>query len=64
MDLAKLQKDTSSKATLALGENEASFKYIINAIQIYQIYVGVDHPDTSHLYFNLAYAYKERARIV
>jgi hypothetical protein len=47
-----------------LTHSETQFKYLLDAIQIYEYYVGVDHPDTALLYMNIAFAYKEKAKIV
>ncbi len=47
-----------------MGETDNVFLYLQSAIQIYETYAGVDHPDTAHLYFNLAFSFKERAKIV
>ena len=45
-------------------ENEGMFKYLLMAVDIMEITVGVDHPDTAELYTKIGLAYKEAGILV
>lgn len=65
ISLARLWKEGNNikgKDPLALSNTQ--FKYLLDAVQIFEYCVGVDHPDTALLYMNLGFAFKEKARIV
>ena len=55
--LAHLQKEDDIKKDLAIN-------LLLEAANIYEFQVGVDHPDTAYIYSKIAFIYKEKSLIV